>query len=57
MDTQCTLCDANIEFLIVLSQVLFLERARDIFPFSEKPKPVLEPTQPHFHCFSKAVFP
>ena len=32
MDTQCTLYDANTEFLSLLSEVLFLEGARDIFP-------------------------
>ena len=57
MDTQCILCDANTEFLSVLSEVLFLEGTRDIFPFSEKPKPVLEPTQLNFQCFPVAVSP
>jgi len=57
MDAQCTFCDANTEFLSVLSEVLFLEGARDIFPSPKSPKPVLEPTQPPFQCVSEAVYP
>jgi len=56
MDKQCTSCDANTEFLSVLSEVLFMEGARDIFPSPKSPKPVLEPTQPPFQCVFQRLF-
>jgi len=43
MDKQCTLCEANTEFLSVLSEVLSLEGARDIPPFPKSPNRFLNP--------------
>jgi len=51
MNRQCTLCDANTEFLSVPSEVLFLEGARDIFPSLKNPNRFWNPRNILFSVF------